>query len=235
MLVFNGVLRSSRVLSRELSKSAETVAKGVELADEFVKQGESEAQGANDITSVLKSAVEAEVVSLSANLEKAREEAASTKVELEVLRAKAELDTKENSNALARVHEERQDEVKTCKVTTSRNRATLAKVRDESSPEVHKLRSERDGPAARHRKLLASIRLVVKAREQRNGKAADIVVKLRRVYDEGRRVTVDAHVAEWSVPRERVASSANDSESKSFESQTISGLVTEAARLRKES
>lgn len=62
------------------------------------------------------------------------------------------------------------------------------------SAEVNKLRLERDSAAAPHHGLLAPIHHVVKAREDRNDKAAKILVKLRKIYDEGGKVMVGAHV-----------------------------------------
>lgn len=128
-----------------------TVAEAVEMADKFVKQGvESEVQWANDTTPVVQAAVESEVAPLSANLEKAFEEVANAKAELDALHAKTELDDKEHIVASANVREERQDEVEAWKVTTSRSEATLAKVRDETSDDVEKLPFEWDSAAARH-------------------------------------------------------------------------------------
>lgn len=66
---------------------------------------------ANDNTPVMKATVESEVVSLSAKLEKAREDEASAKAELKAIRAKAELAPEKLNVALTKVREERQDEV----------------------------------------------------------------------------------------------------------------------------
>lgn len=56
----------------------------VEIAGELVKQvSESRAQAAIDATPATQSAVKTEIVSLSANLKKAREEAFSTEAESE--------------------------------------------------------------------------------------------------------------------------------------------------------
>lgn len=52
---------------------------------------------------------------------------------------------------------------------------------------------------------------------------------LRKMYDDGCKVTVEGEELKWSDVRERVASLANDLQSKSLELQTMQGLVTEAA------
>lgn len=94
---------------RKLSSS---VAEAVELLEEFLKQsGESKRHVANDTTSVMHTAVESEVVSLSANLERAHKESASAKAELDALCAKADLAAKENNIALAKMREEVQRKV----------------------------------------------------------------------------------------------------------------------------
>lgn len=59
---------------------------------------------------------------------------------------------------------------------------TLAKVRYETSDEVTKLLSERTGAAVHHNELLAAVRRVVKAREERKTFAADTLLKLRKIY-----------------------------------------------------
>lgn len=61
---------------------------------------------------------------------------------------------------------------------------------------------------------------------------SDTLVKLRNIYDERRKVTVEVHGAEYGDLRERVTSFTNDLESKRLELQTMSELVAEAGRLR---
>lgn len=72
---------------------------------------------------------------------------------------------------------------------------TLAKLCEEKSVIVKKLRSERDSSATLHRELLSSIRLVVKPREERMGK---VFVKLCKFYDEGCKAMEKTHVEEMS-------------------------------------
>lgn len=123
----------------------------MELADELAKQGcECETQVANDAAPVTQSEVQSEVLSLLANLKKARDEEAIAKVELDGLRAVSELATKEHNVLLAKDREERQDEVDEWKGMTSPSEATLAKVCDETSAEVEKLHSDQNRAAARH-------------------------------------------------------------------------------------
>lgn len=69
-------------------------------------------------------------------------------------------------------------------------------LREETSATVNSLSSERDGAVTRYHELLASIRHVVKAREEHKDKAVGVLVKLRKIYDDERSVTVEAHVAE---------------------------------------
>lgn len=109
----------------------------------------------------------------------------------------------------------------------------LAKVHDETSVKVKKLYSEQDSVAAPDHELMASIRCVVKACKERNDVTAVTLVKLRKICNEDSKVMVEAHVAEWGDLQEQVASLTKDFR-KSLEFQTIPGLVTEAARLRKE-
>lgn len=64
-------------------------------------------------------------------------------------------------------------------------------MRLETSAEVIKLRSERNSATVRRQKLL-----VFKAREERKNKVAETVVKLHKIFDEGRKVMVDLHMTE---------------------------------------
>lgn len=78
------------------------------------------------------SAAKSGVVLLSANLVVASEKAASAKVELDALRAKAVPDAKEHNIALTRGREEEQDVVDALQATTFQSKATLSKVHDET-------------------------------------------------------------------------------------------------------
>lgn len=102
---------------------------------------------------------------------------------------------------------------------------------EKTSATVCKLRHEHDKAAARHHELHASIRGVVKACEERENKTADTPVRLRKVYDHGRRVMVEGHVGEWSAFREQMASLKNCFETENLELQTMPGLLAEAARV----
>lgn len=82
-----GVKRRFQDLQEFCSAKRHTVAEGVELADELVKQvGESEAQAANNAAPVMQPEVETKIISRSSHLKKAREEAARGKAELNALR-----------------------------------------------------------------------------------------------------------------------------------------------------
>lgn len=83
------------------------------------------------------------------------------------------------------------------------------------------MRSERDSAAARYHDLLDFTGRVFKARKVRNNKTAATIMKLRKIFDNGRTFTVEAHVVEWSDLRKRVVSLTNDFESKSLELQTM--------------
>lgn len=61
-------------------------------------------------------------------------------------------------------------------------------MRDETSIEVTKVRSKQDSAAAVHHKLSVSIRLIVEAPKTRKNGASDSLAKLRKVYEEGRKV-----------------------------------------------
>lgn len=103
---------------------------------------------------------------------------------------------KEHNVPFAKVREERRDEVETWKATTSLSEATLAKLREETSVTVSKLRSERDNAAASHHELLSSFHRVVKAHKERKGKVAETLVKLHKVYDDDCKVPVEAQGVE---------------------------------------
>lgn len=208
------------------------VTEAVRLTDAFVRKSEkSETQVVNAIVPVIQAAVESEVVSISASLEKSREEPAS---ELDALRVEVELVSKEHRVALAEMREQGQNEVEARKAKSSRKKATLSRVRDKTPDEGKRLFSARDIAAARYREFSNSICRVVKPREDHKDRAVDTSVKLRSICDEGRRVIVEAYVAEWIDFRERVVSLTNYLESKRLELQTILGLVMKAARLRKQ-
>lgn len=226
---FRDLQKSCRVQRQKVS---DTIPEAVELADKLVMQvGESVAQAESDAAPETLLPVENEVLSLSANLKRSREEAVSAKAEIGALCAAAELATKQHNFALARVREERQDEFRVWKASTLWIEVTIAKVSEETSIDMRKLRSESNSTVTRHHELLTSIRRVVKAREVREDKAADTLVKLPKFYDGGRKVTMKAYVGKWFRLREPVAFLSNDLESKSLETQTMAGLVTEATRL----
>lgn len=109
----------------------------------------------------------------------------------------AELATKNPSVAFANVPEKWQKQVEAGKAATSQSEKTFAKVSDETSAEVCKLRSKRDNTAARHHKLLASIRRVVMPRKERNDKVSHALLMLHKIYGDGHMFTVETHVAEW--------------------------------------
>lgn len=82
------------------------------------------------------------------------------------------------------------------RATASKYEAHMAKIRKETSSEVIKVLSEGNSAAARRRDVLLPIHRIVVAQKKRKDKASDTLVKLRKVYEEGRRVRVEAHVVE---------------------------------------
>lgn len=75
-----------------------------------------------------------------------------------------------------------QGELNILKAAASQRKAALAEVCEWTMAGVIKMRSEGDSASARHQKLFLSIRRIVKARDKRNFKAGDTIVKLRKVY-----------------------------------------------------
>lgn len=67
------------------------------------------------------------------------------------------------------------------------------------------MRFGRESAAAGHDELLASIRRTVEVREKHKDRAAENLVKLRKVYEKARKVRVKGHVAEWGEVHDRVA------------------------------
>lgn len=61
---------------------------------------------------------------------------------------------------------------------------------------MNKLCFERNSDAACHHELQASIRRVVKGREEEKEKFSDTSVTLRKIYDDERKVTAEAYVVE---------------------------------------
>lgn len=158
---FRGLQESCLVKRR---KVRDTVAEVVELADELFEQvDESGTQVANDAALVTQLAIKTENLSLSPNFKKVREQAVIAKAEWDALLAEIELAPKHNVT-LAKMREERLEEVEAWMAITWRSPANLAKVRDDASAEIRNLRSKHYSDAARHYALLASIRRVVKAR-----------------------------------------------------------------------
>lgn len=60
---------------------------------------------------------------------------------------------------------------------------------------------------------------------------ADTVDELCRMYDDGRKVTLELHVVEWSDTCECPASLTSNFETKNLELQIMPGSVTEVPRL----
>lgn len=145
-----------------------TITEAEKLAHELFNQvGGSEAQVANDSAPVTPSGVETEAVSLSTNSEKAHEDAASAKVELDGHFATAEIATKVHNVALEKAREERQEEADAQKATILWSEVTFAKARDKKSVEESELHYKFDSATARQQELLVSIRNVVKVLEER--------------------------------------------------------------------
>lgn len=69
-------------------------------------------------------------------------------------------------------------------------------MREKTSATVENCRSERDRSAARRLKPLLTILQDVKACKEREDKGGNTIIKIRKVYDEGRRTTVEAQVPE---------------------------------------
>lgn len=95
-----------------------------------------------------------------------------------------------------------------------------------------KMRLKRDSEAACHRELLVSICCMVEAREKRKDRATNAFEKLRKVYENERKVRGEAHVAKCGEFRERLAPLMNDLEIRIKELQITPGLASEAALLR---
>lgn len=55
----------------------------------------------------------------------------------------------------------------------------------------------------------------------------------RKIYDDGRKVSVKVHVAQWKDLQQRLPSLTNFLGTKNFESQTISGEEKEGVEIRK--
>lgn len=130
------------------------------------------------------------------------------------------------------VREERQDELDLLRAAGLQREAIIAEVREVTLAEVTKMRSERNSAAARHHELFVCIRRIVEACKKRKDKAPETLAKFRKVYEEWRKVRVEAHVVKWGELRERVASLTRDLEIQTLELQAMFGLASEASRLR---
>lgn len=89
------------------------------------------------------------MVSLTVNLEKTSEEQTVPKAEIDELCAKPESIAEEHRNTPIKVCEERQGELASLRATASQRETPIAKVRDDASSEVTKMRSECNSAAAR--------------------------------------------------------------------------------------
>lgn len=65
-----------------------------------------------------------------------------------------------------------------------------------------------------------------------NDKSLDTFVEMIKFHDDGRKVTVELHLAEWSVLREQVLSLKNALKSKVMDLQSMLSSRTEDARLQ---
>lgn len=110
----------------------------------------------------------------------------------------------------------------------------LAKVRYEMAAEVKKFCSDRESAFARHPDLLIFIRLVFRTREERKNLIANILLKLRKIFDEGRKVTLQPHVVGWRHLQEWVPPLSKDLKSNSLLLQAMPCVVMETVRLQKE-
>lgn len=108
----------------------------------------------NDAALVTQLTIESKVLPLPANLNESRVEVVRAEAVLDALRDAVELASTEHEY-LAKVREERQDEVESRKFMKSRSFATLVKQRGERSAGVNQLRSERNSAAAGDHQLLA--------------------------------------------------------------------------------
>lgn len=110
----------------------------------------------------------------------------------------------------------------------------MAKAVKETSAEVMKVWSERNSMVVRHHDHLMYIRCIVEMCEKRRDKTPDSFAMLRNVYDEGRKIRVEAHVAESCDLSERVTFLTSFLDGKNSEMQAMLGLELKATRLWQE-
>lgn len=176
-------------MSRKASEVPRTVAKALAFAHELVQQvSESGIQGASDSIVKAVPVVETETVLLTANLERAERNAATARAQFDKLRAAAESVAEKQKSTLINVRKEWEGKIDSWRMTASQDEAATAKVSEEASAEVIKVRPDRDCAAACHHVDSLPIRRTVEAHKKRKGRAADVFSKLRKVYDEGRKV-----------------------------------------------
>lgn len=79
--------------------------------------------------------------------------------------------------------------------------------------------------------MLEVLRRIVKGRENKKDEPADIVMKIRELFDQGRKVAVQTCPAKLDRHKAKIASLRSDLEVKELELHTLPRLVEEAAGL----
>lgn len=125
--------------------------------------------------------VQTEVVLLTANLKKAREEEVNAIAVLDKLRAAGNSVAEDHQAMLIKVREEWLSELDSMRALVLHCEVATAKVREDSWAEVIKVRSERVAAAARYQKTLAFARRIVESRKNESEKAVGNILRLRKV------------------------------------------------------
>lgn len=140
--------------------------------------------------------VEAEFASLTADLHKAREKTSNAIAEIQKIHLAAASVAEEHQTTLIKVREEQHGELDSLRAAALQRVAAVSEVIEGMLDEVMKISFDGEGTAARHHALYLFFRRIVEARKKRKKMAADILVKLRKIYGKVRKVRFEAHLVQ---------------------------------------
>lgn len=110
----------------------------------------------------------------------------------------------------------------------------LGKIRPAESNRVEKLPVEREASSARLQEVVSALRKNVRGCEEKMDKVADMLLKVKRLYEQARSRVVSLRAAELSELREKINKLIDEVEANNLELRSMQVLVAEATMLRKE-
>lgn len=113
-------------------------------------------------------------------------------------------------------------------------RTTLDSLRLNRTEKIDNFLSEHDAASGRPQKVVSALRRTMKAQEEIKDKAVDMLIMVKKLYEQARARVVDLRAAEVSDLGGKIDTLTYKWEAKKLKLHTISGLSEEISKLRHE-